>query len=78
MSGVPEAERAGGWGRTVTPDVQYLVAALQDALGLKVTCGSITLNLNEATLQSVKTETHMRIKERLDARREKAQTCTSN
>lgn len=56
----------------MSPDVQHLVAALQDALGLKVTCGSITLNLNEALLQSVKTETHLRVKKIVDARRESA------
>lgn len=42
-------------------DVQVLVSQLQEALGLSVICGSITLNLNESRLQSVKTETHQRI-----------------
>lgn len=42
-------------------DIGELVAALQHALGLRVTCGSITLNLNESELQSVKTETFQRV-----------------
>lgn len=41
--------------------VQELVASLKTALGLTVTCGSITLNLNDDRLCSVKTETHLRI-----------------
>lgn len=42
-------------------NVQALVAALQDALGLRVECGTLSLNINEALLQSWKVETHGRL-----------------
>jgi hypothetical protein len=42
-------------------DVQHLVNQLQDALGLHIVCGSITLNLNQQAVQSVKTETYTRL-----------------
>lgn len=41
--------------------VQSLAADLQRALGLSVTCGQITLNINEGQVQSVETHTKMRI-----------------
>lgn len=55
-------------------DIQQLVADLQAALGLRVTAGTISLNLNEGRLQSVKTETHMRIAPKaVDKRESRAQ-----
>ncbi len=53
-------------------DVQHLTAALLDALGIKLPCGSVTLNINESELQSVKTETYARIGKVVDKRRDKA------
>lgn len=50
------------------PDVQILVTQLQEALGLSVICGSITLNVNDSLLQSVKTETYQRIAKIVDRR----------
>lgn len=56
----------------LTGDVQQLAALLQQALGLSVVCGSVTLNFNNGDLQSVKTETYQRIvvKKSLDRRPE--------
>lgn len=58
-------------------DIQGLVAQLQDALGLKVTCGSITLNVNESRLSSFETKTHQRIMKPVDSRRSTAQDLTT-
>jgi len=50
-------------------DVQAVFAELQRVLGLSLTCGSITLNVNESKLQSVKTETYQRVDQKpLDRR----------
>lgn len=54
----------------MSPDVQALAAALLDALGLRVPCGSITLNMNESQVDSVETKTKVRVK-KLD----KARSC---
>lgn len=48
------------------PDTQRLVAELQQALGLRVRCGVIMLNVNEGVLQSVKVETYLRIRKSVD------------
>ena len=45
----------------LNPDVQQLAAQLQQALGLSVVCGSVTLNFNNGDVQSVKTETYQRV-----------------
>ncbi len=37
-------------------DVQQLVSALQEALGVRVKCGQITLNMNENRVDSVETK----------------------
>lgn len=42
-------------------DIQQLSADLLKALGINLRCGSITLNMNDAQLQSVKTETYQRV-----------------
>lgn len=42
-------------------DVQTLVVQLQEALGLQIVCGSLTLNLNESKLSSYEAKTHQRI-----------------
>jgi hypothetical protein len=42
-------------------DVSQLLAELQAALGISVTCGQITLNLADGTVQSIETRTHQRI-----------------
>lgn len=47
----------------MTP-IQKLVDDLQAALSLQVVTGTISLNLNERTLQSVKTETYTRVTEK--------------
>lgn len=48
-------------------DIQVLAAELQMALGVSpIVCGSITLNFNEATVQSVETKTHQRLSKALD------------
>ncbi len=48
----------------MTPDVQQLARALFDALGIRVTCGSITFNLNEAQIDSVETKVKLRVPRR--------------
>lgn len=45
----------------MTRDPHTLVAELQTALGLRVVSGTISLNMNESKLQSVKTETYQRV-----------------
>lgn len=45
----------------ITQDVQSLAAALFDALGIKVPCGTVTLNMNESQVDSVETKTKMRV-----------------
>lgn len=41
--------------------VQQLAAALLDALEIELTCGAVTLNFNDRELQTVKTETFLRV-----------------
>lgn len=42
--------------------IQRLTEQLQDALGLsRIVCGSLTLNFNEATVQTYDTKEHRRI-----------------
>lgn len=48
----------------MTPDVQSLAAALFDALGIKVPCGSVTLNMNESQVDSVETKIKVRVLQR--------------
>lgn len=43
------------------PDVQILVTQLQEALGLQIVCGSLTLNLNESRLSTYEVKTHVRL-----------------
>jgi hypothetical protein len=43
------------------PAVRQAFDDLRRALGFTSPCGSITLNVNDDTLQSVKTETYQRI-----------------
>lgn len=42
-------------------ELNRVMSELQRLLGLNVVCGSITLNVNESELQSVKTEIYQRI-----------------
>lgn len=44
----------------MTP-IQDLVNRLQRELGVSVSCGSITVNVNDSTVQSVETRIHQRI-----------------
>jgi hypothetical protein len=46
----------------MTPDLQQLVADLQRALGLSVTCGQIVLNLNERRVQSYEVKEHFTVR----------------
>lgn len=55
----------------MTP-LQEIAQRLQDALNVSVPCGSITLNFNEATVQSVETRIHQRVA--VDKRAPKVQT----
>ena len=50
----------------MTTDVRQLAAQIQQALGLSVVCGSLTLNFNNGDLQSVKTETYQRVKPEIE------------
>jgi hypothetical protein len=42
-------------------DLHQIVALLQAALGVHISAGTISLNLNDGRLCSVKTETYQRI-----------------
>lgn len=55
-------------------DVQSLVAELLRALDVSMSCGSVTLNMNDSRLQSVRTETYTRIVNPLDRRPAPRQT----
>lgn len=46
---------------TMTQDVQELAAALLDALGISVPCGTVTLNMNECQVDSVETKVKVRV-----------------
>jgi hypothetical protein len=48
--------------KTIPEDVQELIEALQQRLGLSIWTGQILLNLNERTLQSVETKTYLRVR----------------
>jgi len=50
----------------MTPDVQQLAAALFDALGIKVACGSVTLNVHESRIESVETKVRLKVQKRID------------
>lgn len=55
--------------------VESLVGQLQDALGLAIQCGAVTLNINEGRVQSVETREHRRlVKNSLDRRVEPRKT----
>ena len=45
----------------MSTDIQSLVASLQDALGIRIACGQITLNMNDGRIESVETKTKSRI-----------------
>ena len=45
----------------MTPDVQQLASQLLTALGVRVPCGTVSLNFNEGVLQSTKTEVYQRV-----------------
>lgn len=45
----------------MTQDVQELAAALFDALGISVPCGTVTLNMNESQIDSVETKVKVRV-----------------
>lgn len=51
-------------------DLDRAVAELQRLLALNVVCGSITLNVNQGELQSIKTETFQRVASKVVDRRE--------
>lgn len=46
---------------TMTQDVQELAAALFDALGIAVPCGTVTLNMNDHQVDSVETKVKVRV-----------------
>jgi len=45
----------------MSADIQSLVASLQDALGIRIACGQITLNMNDGRIESVETKTKQRV-----------------
>jgi hypothetical protein len=45
----------------LNPDVQHLAAALFDALNIRITCGQVSLNINESQVDSVETKTKVRV-----------------
>ena len=50
----------------VDVSVWELVAMLQTALGVRVVCGQLTLNVSEGRLQSVETKTYQRVAPKVD------------
>jgi hypothetical protein len=42
-------------------DVQVLISQLQEALGISVPCGSITLNMNESRLSTYDYKVHGKV-----------------
>lgn len=45
----------------VVPDVRRLVKELQQALGVSVACGQVTLNINQGDVDSVDVRTKVRV-----------------
>jgi hypothetical protein len=56
----------------MNPDISVLVAALLRALDIHIACGQITLNVNQGTVQSIETKTHVRL---VSARQLTAEPC---
>jgi hypothetical protein len=45
----------------IAPDVRRLVKELQQALGVSVACGQVTLNINQGDVDSVDVRTKVRV-----------------
>jgi hypothetical protein len=59
----------------IAPDVRRLVQELQQALGVKIPCGQLTLNINNYDVDTVDVRTKVRVpsKKSLDSMRNQAQ-----
>jgi hypothetical protein len=59
----------------IAPDVRRLVQELQQALGVKIPCGQLTLNINNYDVDTVDVRTKVRVpsKKSLDSTRNQAQ-----
>lgn len=55
----------------MTADAQAIAAALFDALGITIACGSVTLNVNESRVDSVEMKIRVKVpaKKQLDRSR---------
>jgi len=54
---------------TMSQDVQELAAALFDALGIRVPCGQVTLNMNDHQVDSVETKVKVRVPKAIQPRK---------
>lgn len=50
----------------IAPDVRRLVQELQAALGVKIPCGQLTLNMNNGDVDSVDVRTKVRVPSKRD------------